>query len=346
MDYKLTIGITVYNKEKYIERCLNSVLKTNGVKDYEVICIDDGSKDDSLKILESYAAADPLISVIHTENRGEFKARQEIIRAAKGEWIGFVDCDDEVLPDMYQKLLKAAKRRGDVDIAVCGYQRINEAGEAISRPQMVYFGERVFDTSEDKSVFTMIPPSSWNRIYRTEVLMNSFDLEKGPRILSDMLLFGSIIPDVRAVAFVGEPLYRYRVNDDMATFDMGTRDVRETEKCILELKKYYCQNFGKRYEGVLEFLVFMHVGLFFTIDYGRREKGDSLSRVYKETVSFLNKNFPGWKMNRYLRLKYVKKYPKLRRVLCAFALYKMPVWPAVAMVYRYLEKTVGLELKW
>ncbi len=346
MDIKLTIGITVYNKEKYIRRCLNSVLKTKGVKDLEIICVDDGSSDESLKILRHYAAGNHSIRVIHTDNHGEFKARQEIIRAAKGEWIGFVDCDDEVRPDMYLKLLNAALRRPKVDIVICGYQRIDDTGKLISRPQMVYFGDRVINTSRDKSVFSLIPPSSWNRIYRTEVLRNTFDLKRGPRILSDMLLFGSIIPEVRAIAFVGEPLYRYRINGEMATFDMGYRDLLETEKCILVLKEYYAQNYGVRYNEVLEFLVFLHVGLFFTIDYGSREKGDSLTQVYRETVDFLNKNFPRWKRNRYLKLSCVRKYPKLFKTVCAFVLFKMPVWPAVAAIYRFLEKTVGLELKW
>ncbi len=343
---KLTIGITVYNKEKYIDRCLNSVLKTEGIEEHEIICVDDGSTDDSPQILDSYAKKYPQVRVIHTDNHGEYSARQEIIKAAKDEWIAFVDCDDEVSEKMYSKLLKAAAQNKNIGIVVCGYQRIDEHGKKLSRPQMVYFGNRVVDTSKDKSIFGLIPPSSWNRIYRRNLLQNGLELENRPKILPDMLLFSSILPNVKAVAFVGEALYHYRINNDMVTSDMGMRSLKETEKSILKLKQYYKLNYGERYRDLLAYLVFLHVGLFFTICYESSDEADSLTAIYRETLRFLNKNFPEWKKNRYLSLRYIKKYPQLTKSIIAYTIFRLPIWPQAASLCRFLEKKCGLQLKW
>ena len=111
---KISVIIPVYNVEKYLARCLDSVLAQH-FPDVEILCIDDGSTDGSLSILREYAARDSRIRVLEQKNSGASAARNAGLEAAKGRWIAFVDSDDEVLPGIWTTLLDDA---GDAD-AVC-----------------------------------------------------------------------------------------------------------------------------------------------------------------------------------------------------------------------------------
>lgn len=115
---KVSIIIPVYNVEKYLKRCLDSLIKQT-LKDIEIICIDDCSKDNSLEILKKYAQKDTRINIIKSEtNQGAAVARNKGLTIAKGEYLGFVDPDDAVDLNFYEELYKTAKKE-DVDIVKC-----------------------------------------------------------------------------------------------------------------------------------------------------------------------------------------------------------------------------------
>ena len=117
---KLTIVVPIYNAAKYLDRCLNSLLCQNA-KDYELLLVDDGSKDDSGKICDEYAKKYDHIKVFHKENGGVTSARLRGVEEATGEWIGFVDGDDLLEKDMYERLMVNAEKY-NADISHCGYR--------------------------------------------------------------------------------------------------------------------------------------------------------------------------------------------------------------------------------
>ena len=98
----ISVIIPVYNVEKYLRRCLDSVIAQT-YQNLEIICVDDGSIDDSGKICDQYAVRDARIKVIHQENQGLSAARNRGLDAAEGEYIAFVDSDDYILEDMYKR---------------------------------------------------------------------------------------------------------------------------------------------------------------------------------------------------------------------------------------------------
>lgn len=119
----ISVIVPVYNVEKYISRTIDSILAQT-MRDIEIILIDDGSTDGSSEIVDVYVARYPeKIQVIHTPNCGVTCARMAGIKSAKGEYIGFVDGDDEIEKDMYELLYKNAKKY-QADISHCGYQMI------------------------------------------------------------------------------------------------------------------------------------------------------------------------------------------------------------------------------
>ena len=112
---KVSVIVPVYNVEKYLSDCLDSLIKQT-LKDIEIICVDDGSTDNSHKILLEYARKDDRILVLQQENSKQGTARNKGLEIAKGEYIGFVDSDDWVDEDFYEKLYIAAIEK-DSDIA-------------------------------------------------------------------------------------------------------------------------------------------------------------------------------------------------------------------------------------
>ncbi len=122
----VSIVVPVYNGEEYLERCITS-LQQQSYPYLEIILVDDGSQDDSLKICQKEAEKDPRIQVIHKENGGVASARNAGMAAMTGQWLLLIDGDDYIHPDMVRDLLAAVKE-GDAQVAVCGFERVYADG--------------------------------------------------------------------------------------------------------------------------------------------------------------------------------------------------------------------------
>lgn len=116
----ISVIVPVYNVAKDLPRCLDSILAQR-YPNIEIVTVDDGSADDSGKVLDVYAQKHPNIRVIHKENGGVTSARLRGVAESSGVWIGFVDGDDEIEPEMYERLLRNALEY-DAEISHCGYQ--------------------------------------------------------------------------------------------------------------------------------------------------------------------------------------------------------------------------------
>lgn len=174
---KVSIIVPVYNVEKYLRKCLDSLINQT-LKEIEIICVNDGSKDNSPKILEEYAKKDNRIIVINQENAGLSVARNSGIDIAKGEYIGFVDSDDWVDLDFFEKLYYSATSN-DADIAVGGIIRVT----GIKKKKFLNFEkETLTDNVNLKFELCDVPEKSyvWNKIYKTEKLKEiGLEFEKG-----------------------------------------------------------------------------------------------------------------------------------------------------------------------
>ena len=121
MSEYISVIVPVYNLEKDLPRCLDSILAQTH-RALEVIVVDDGSRDGSRSVMEDYARRDDRVKPIFKENGGVTSARLRGVAEATGEWVGFVDGDDEIEPDMYERLLENA-RKYSADISHCGVLR-------------------------------------------------------------------------------------------------------------------------------------------------------------------------------------------------------------------------------
>ncbi len=139
----ISVIVPVYNVEEYIHRCIDSILAQT-FKEFELILVDDGSPDQSGKICDEYALIDSRIKVIHKKNGGLSDARNAGLEVAQGEYIGFVDSDDFIESDMYEKLLEACKENSS-QIAMCG--RYNVLGEEL-HPLFSFEGHMIWESRE------------------------------------------------------------------------------------------------------------------------------------------------------------------------------------------------------
>lgn len=138
----ISVIIPVYNVEMYLEQCLDSVLSQT-YHNLEVILVDDGSADTSGTICDQYKEKDARVKVIHKKNGGLSSARNAGLELAKGDWIGFVDSDDYLAPEMYEALLAIA-RTADADIALTYFQCVDRDGNLESctwTDEVTVFGE-------------------------------------------------------------------------------------------------------------------------------------------------------------------------------------------------------------
>lgn len=167
---KLSVIVPVYNTEKYIERCLSSLVNQT-IKEIEIICVDDGSIDKSLDILNSYAQKYSNVKVLRQNHKKQGAARNLAFAQAQGEYIGYVDSDDWVDENYYEELYNAAKKY-DCDVALATNVRI---GNGKTKHRLNISKEEYVTTLQDKLDINnqYKNPCPTNKIYRKSLLADN-----------------------------------------------------------------------------------------------------------------------------------------------------------------------------
>lgn len=186
---KISIIVPVYNLEKYIETTVESI-QAQTYREIEILLVDDGSSDKTPQILDRLALTDGRIRVIHKENGGVTSARLAGVSAASGEWIGFVDGDDIIEPDMYEHLLQNAHEYR-ADISHCGYQMVFPS-------HVVFYYNTGRLVRQDKATGlkdllegSFVEPGLWNKLYRRglfQSLLYAHSMDLSIRNTEDLLM--------------------------------------------------------------------------------------------------------------------------------------------------------------
>lgn len=256
---KVSIIVPVYNTEKYLRECLDSLVGQT-LKDIEIIAVNDGSQDNSLRILEEYGAKDERIKIINQENAGPSAVRNRGIGLATGEFVGFVDSDDWVSLDFYEKLYLTAVSNG-ADIA---YGGIATRGAKKDRNYICPKKVEVFESTRDKLIHLLKSGQHcyvWNKIYNREKLVASEITFLEGRTYEDMFWSPKIIELLGKSVSVPDVFYYYRCNmTSIVNTTMGDeKKMRDFKEAIsfrdefmkkYEIKKEFCC----RHKVVLKFL--------------------------------------------------------------------------------------------
>ena len=244
-EIKISIIVPVYQAEKYLEDCLESLIEQN-IMEYEVVCVDDGSTDSSARIIHEFQQKTDKIRYYRQENKGVSAARNQGIALARGRYLMFVDADDKIKRNSLGYLYKKAKNEG-CDILVFG----GKMDAALKAPEWM----RMALYTRNKDYISFAPeilyeepgaqPSACNKLYKRECIRN-VRFPEDISIAEDMTFLFVLLPTVRKISFIKKRIYRYRIsNEDSAMHRtkefyvkyMGNH-IKAAEKFIFEWKKY------------------------------------------------------------------------------------------------------------
>lgn len=259
---KVSIILPVYNVAPYLRQSLDSIIAQT-LSDIEIICVDDGSTDESGQILDEYKEKDERIKVIHKKNAGTGAARNDGLKIATGECIGFVDPDDWILPNMYERLYNLLQDKG-LDIVMFTPDVYND--KTGKHEGFLYFQDSNFPKFLDDKVFNKddISPFSypmcvWNKLYRKRLFdENNIEFAEGLDFEDHKVIFKSLFTAKR-IYFIREKLYVYRHSregsilsdndtrmfDHIKIYDIVENILKETgnwEKFHLDFLRYKVHN--------------------------------------------------------------------------------------------------------
>ena len=208
MEPLISVIIPVYNVEKYIYKCVESI-KNQTYKNLEIILVDDGSPDNCPQICDELSKSDSRIKVIHKKNGGLSDARNTGIKKSSGEYIFFADSDDYVEITIIEKLYNALKA-SQADMSICGYRLVDESGNELSKHNK--FESREFTKSEvlqamaDRT-YNWILGVAWNKLYKRS-LFNNISYPKG-KLHEDDYVSHELYNLCEKVCVINENLYNY-----------------------------------------------------------------------------------------------------------------------------------------
>lgn len=346
---KVSIIIPVYNVEKYLDRCINS-LKNQTIEDIEIILVDDASSDSSPHICDEAEKQDGRIKVIHKINEGAGKARNAALEIARGKYIGFVDSDDYVEPEMFEILYNTAEKY-DSDLVMSGVlfvdgNMFSKEGECICK---TYFEKDThFETKEDLKKLRMgivgaLPDdcddskygmSIWKNLFKNEIIkQNKLTFQSEREMLSEDALFMiDYISCISKATGINEAFYNYFRNGESISksykkdrFEKGLVFVNEVEKRFKkditpEEYQLYIDRFWQAFCRVV---------------------------CSQEIMFAANENIGYTELKK--RLKTICTHELTMRVLKSYPLYKLPVKQMVfayamkSKMYFLLTKFVGLR---
>ncbi len=206
----ISVIIPVYNSEDYLGRCLNSVCgQTFG--NLEIILVNDGSNDNSVEICSEYALKDKRIQLINQQNRGSAEARNTGLKMARGELIGFVDSDDWIRPEMYEKLYRIMTETG-ADIALCD---VESSGEP-EHPDWLDGTFRGKGAVFSEFIRGRVINRVYNKLYRMSVIQG-VDFPTGRNMMEDASWMPRVLERAKCITRIAEPLYIYTDNEDGLT---------------------------------------------------------------------------------------------------------------------------------
>ena len=214
----VSIIIPVYNAEKYLSQCLDSILFQT-LKNIEIICVDDGSADNSYKILEEYAQKDSRIKVIHQENKGSSAARNAGLKVASGKYIGYVDSDDWIEPQMFEQLYQVAESN-QVDMVSSGY--LMEGAYTSEHYDSVSSGLFCGDKMENlraNTIYCMeqkdvgLRGALWCKLFLRDLLMKvQLQVPETLSFSEDKMCVITYVLEAKSVFVLKETYYHYRIH--------------------------------------------------------------------------------------------------------------------------------------
>ena len=251
----VSVIVPVYNVEKYLARCIQSVCGQS-YQGLEIILVDDGSKDKSGVICEEYAERDGRIKVIHKENGGLGDARNAGVEKAEGKYLLFVDSDDRIHENLVRDTVETAEKN-QADMVIFDYIGEEENGNLTDRFTFPFSANRVIEVAEEKELI-MRSCSAVNKLIRRELWKESgFQFPKG-RYYEDLATIPKVMTKTKKIVYLPEVYYYYLMRDGSIMHSRNfEKNYEDRTWAVDQLLEYFeRENLIETYRNELEYLVF------------------------------------------------------------------------------------------
>ncbi len=244
---KLSIIVPVYKAEELLPKCIESILHQT-FTDFELLLIDDGSPGKSPSICDEYAEKDSRIIVVHKENGGVSSARNYGMDIAKGEYIGFVDCDDWIEPTMFEKIMNCMNTSGSA-LGMCGYRSFDKKGKII----VSFENKGILQVDAKEVLYLMFENPSpirrivLNKFFKKETL-GSMRFDDSVAYGEDVVFLYNYLKKLDKIDYVTENLYNSLVREESAshrgaTIEAAMRSIDIQIDVMNDVKKCYPEAF-------------------------------------------------------------------------------------------------------
>ena len=301
---KVSVIVPVYNVEKYINKCLESLEKQT-LQDIEIIIVNDGSTDNSIDIINNYMQKYPKKFIcVEKENGGLSDARNFGMKYASGEYIAFLDSDDYAEKDTYQKMYELAKRDKS-DMVECDFywEYPNKLKEDIGA---IYNGKH--------EMIEKVRVVAWNKLIKREVIeKNNIHFPKDFRY-EDVEFTYKLIPCINKVSFLKKPLIHYvqRNNSIINLQNKRTREIFDVLEHVLDF--YKDQKIYEVYKEELEYIYTRYLLCSSLLRMVKIDDKKTRRENLDKTWENLNTKFPNWKENKILRKRRTLKNLYMRSI--------------------------------
>ncbi len=250
-EEKISIIVPIYNVEKYLKRCVESLILQT-YKNIEILLVDDGSKDSSGSIADDFSKMDKRVITLHKENGGLSDARNYGLNASTGEYILYVDSDDYIEKDSCEKLM--AKMQPDVDFVAGGYKEIQDKIVTEKRHSNIVEGNKY--TSREFTILSIKKNEwfapAWLNLYRKDFLLKNALFFKKGRLFEDHQMLPRLFLAANTIVYVDYPFYNYIIRENSI---MTSQNKREKAEMSLSNYKEWIELFehvnDKQYQKML-----------------------------------------------------------------------------------------------
>lgn len=291
---EISIIVPVYNVEEYLPKCLDTILNQS-FRDFEVILVNDGSKDNSGFICEKYAKKDSRIRIIHKENGGLSSARNAGLDIAKGRYIGFIDSDDFIDLKMYEQLYNMIKIY-NADIAICSYECVSKHAiiknknykDKLEEIKVFNNIEALNQTLEENGVEFIV---AWNKLYKSSVFEN-LRFKEG-KVHEDEFIVHQVLYKSNIVVYTPKKLYYYLQRENSITGE--SFNIKRTDYLEALTERIYFYN-EKNLDYLKEKTEYQYLKLYFKYyfkvknDLKDTEKVKKLKQNFIDTFRTLSKS--------------------------------------------------------
>lgn len=215
---KVSVIIPVYNEELYIGKCLDSICRQS-LEDIEIICIDDGSKDNSLQILKKFQDKDSRIKLLYQSNQYAGIARNYGMQFATGKYLIFLDADDYFSENMLEKMYDRAENK-NADIVICRFQNYCEKTKQISQPDWknidcFFYQKEDFSgkTLKNAAIFQVTNGWAWDKLLRTDYVKESGYKFSTFRSSEDGFFVSMLLTRAKHISYMDNILITHRINN-------------------------------------------------------------------------------------------------------------------------------------